>query len=92
MHKPHPSTRITTTPSGLKFIRRHAPFTPASEDREYDVLLDGNCIGSVYQEAEMTEWACDAGIEERYGENIAAGYTNINDVMKDLRATARETR
>lgn len=87
MFKPHPSTRIPSGRSDLKFVRQHEAY---AEDKHYDVLLNGNLIGSVYKEAEMTEWACDAGIEEKFYENVVAGYTRIADVMRELRAAARE--
>ena len=39
------------------------------------VTISGEEIGVLYREVGMNEWAPDAGLEARYGENCACGHT-----------------
>lgn len=85
---PHPSTRIPLrSPSHLKFVRMHKPF---DEDKRYQVFYHNTHIGDIYKEYEMTEWACDASLEERIGMNVGAGYTRLADLQKELRTLATD--
>ena len=57
----------------------------------YAVRTNGETIGHVYREHDiMTEWSIDAGLEEVFGENAAAGYARFYDFKRELERLAAE--
>ena len=54
---------------------------------EYEVLEDGQPIGSFYREWDiMNEWGLDAALEARFGQNAASGHKRAASLMRELRS------
>jgi hypothetical protein len=59
----------------------------------YQVAEDGESIGAIYRETyfhgnfyqRMTEWALDATMEARFGENFGSGHSRVQSLMKEIR-------
>ena len=59
----------------------------------YQVAVDEEFIGTIYRETHfygnsyerMTEWALDATMEARFGENFGSGHSRVQSLMKEIR-------
>ena len=59
----------------------------------YQVAEDGESIGAIYRETYFhgnfnhpwTEWALDATMEARFGENFGSGHSRVQSLMKEIR-------
>ena len=59
----------------------------------YQVAEDGESIGTIFRETyfqgteyfRMTEWALDATMEARFGENFGSGHSRVQSLMKEIR-------
>lgn len=70
------------------------------DEPSYLVEIDGEEIGYIYKEFYyipslgleriMSEWALDASLEARFGENFAAGHKRVQSVMKEIRQAVRD--
>ncbi len=68
----------------VTFSRVHSPGLFA--DSEVDVRLDGEVVGVLYRDYDgvQEEWAADAELEERLGENVGCGET-LREAKADVK-------
>ena len=58
---------------------------------EYEVREQGRYLGTLYREWQtMSEWGLDTGLENRFGENAAAGHHRLKAVIQEITRLATE--